>query len=213
MFRELSDLSSRSLSDEEGPLAQPSASQLPAGTTSLWKSYENPLTSSAAEVDKFTSGDDDVAESEASAELPSKRGQVRFNTAFEPEEVSSKQEDLAALPASWSACNNDDLGQIAALLAGAGSFTAEQASSQDAAVGSQAVSIAEQTALEAEDMLGLGTLDLRTCRLVQHAPVLDWQQIRLNASFSRTQQVTSNLLSGHDCFVLAITTNGLDGAG
>ena len=217
MFREVSDLSSRSLSDEEGSIARPSASQFPAGTTSLWKSYENPLTSNPAEVDKLDlwGQDDDITEGEPSAELPSRRGQVRFNTAFEPEEVSSKHEDTAALPASWSACDNDDLGQIAAVLAAAGVFTAEQVSSQDAAADSQAITTAEQTALEADDMLGLGTLDLRTCRLVKHAPVMDWQQIRLNASFSRMPQVAMLILVWlilQTCFVLAIEAT-CDGAG
>ena len=200
MLREVSDLSTRSYSDGEdfdAPLEQLSASQLPGSISRLWKSYDNPLTTNTDDPDVPAPVDqnDSVADSEDSTDLSPNRGRVRFNTAFEPDTTPSKQEDSASLPATWSACDNDDLGAIATLLAAAGSMTVQQVPNPAATAGSQGDFISGQIAFEAEDMLGLGTLDLRSCTLVQSAPGLDWAQVRLNASFSSTPQVRTHVLS------------------
>lgn len=198
MLREVSDLSTRSYSDEEdfdAPLEQLPASQLPASISSLWKSYDNPLTANTEDPDAQAPVEqsDSVADSEDSTDVSPNRGRVRFNNTFEPDITPSKQEDSASLPASWSACDNDDLGAIATLLAAAGSMTVQHVPNPAAAAGSQGDFISNTTALEAEDMLGLGTLDLRSCTLVQSAPGLEWAQVRLNASFSSSPQVRDHV--------------------
>lgn len=198
MLREVSDLSTRSYSDGEdfdAPLEQLPASQLPASISSLWKSYDNPLTANTDDPDVPAPVDqkDGVADSEDSTDVSPNRGRVRFNTTFEPDTLPSKQEDSAALPATWSACDNDDLGAIATLLAAAGSMTVQQVPNPAAAASSQGIFISDQIVLEAEDMLGLGILDLRSCTLVQSAPGLEWAQVRLNASFSSSPQVRNHV--------------------
>lgn len=199
MLREVSDLSIGSHSDDEGfdtsdSLTQLAAYQTPAANFSLWKSRDNPLVTLPDEPQRADSGDQDdtSAQSGGFAELDTYKGQVRFNTAFERDEVSIKQEDADALPASWSACDNDDLGQVAALLAAASSFTAELAPKQNKTVGSQAEIAPSEANLEADDMLGMGIVDLRTCTLVRQTPASDWsQQVHTSTSFNVALKVNT----------------------
>lgn len=194
MLREVSDLSSLSYSEDE-------FAEVPANEPSVWKSCENPLTLGAEGSKRGDSGDqvNITAQQELTNDLLGYSGQVRFNTAFEPDEVPSYQDHDDALPASWSACDNDDLGQLAAALAAAGSFTADKTGNENGAGGRAAEPLPEHPASEAEDMLGMGTVDLRTCTLVQMAPVPVWnQQVRLNASFSQMPQVGTLTRSATD---------------
>lgn len=194
MLREVSDLSSRSFSDDGSnvsPLEKPSFAKFESAAESgLWKSYDNPLNANAipqseAQAEDIDEQAEGLQDSEGSAELSGTRGQVRFNTAFEAEAESVHTEESVAGPASWSACDHDDLSEIAAVLATAGTYKATIPKSGEADIVSP-----QQTSFEAEDMLGLGTIDLRSCTLTHKRASLDWsQQASGAAALTATPQV------------------------
>ena len=97
MLREVSDLSSRSYSDDDSygsPLDNPKKPSFVKLDTpaefELCKSHDNPLNANAIQQMELRADDVDeqakgLLDSENSAELSGARGQVRFNTAFEAE--------------------------------------------------------------------------------------------------------------------------------
>lgn len=189
MYREVSDLSFGSISEDDDPVeAPPQSRSVKAyeGTNdSSWKTYTNDL-GKDAEVEQLE-GDDMLQDSTDSAgELSLTRGTVRFNTIFEPSQDEDQQSEQADLPASWAACDMTDLAVVAAHLASAALPPVQQSAHDQNA----ADALLLHSPLQAEDMLGFGTLDLRSCTLTQRAAAFAaTQRPGMHASFSHPIQV------------------------
>ena len=203
MLREVSDLSFGSFSeDEEANAATNQASSAAKAYCSSedgsWTKYTNNLEEREDCTDPDGEGEAQVS-ALSGGQTSGSRAQVRFNTVFEADEQANEEPQEAALPATWSACDTADLGVVAAHLAAAALPPAQQpAPNSHVAVSSDpAVLLLLQAPIEAEDMLGFGTLDLRTCTLTRHLPaVAPSPQFRLEASFSRAAQVSQGRHNG-----------------
>ena len=189
MYREVSDLSFGSISEDEDPVeASPQSGSVKAyeGTNdSSWKTYTNDLDTDV-EVGQLE-GDDVLQDSADSAgELSRTRGTLRFNTTFEPSQDEDLQSEQAELPASWAACDMTDLAVVAAHLASAALPPVQQSAHDQYATDALLL----QSPLVAEDMLGFGTLDLRSCTLIRRAAAFaTTQRLGMHASFSHSVQV------------------------
>ena len=194
MYREVSDLSFGSVSDEEegsSEAAFAAASAKPAESIVSWKTYTNEL-EDLQDVEDLEA-DEDQPESDLSIDSPSSsHARIRFNTTFEADKDSKsgkkrRQVQDADLPTTWAACDSADLGIVAAHLAAAAlppARTSHEASQDDA------TAMLLQTPLEAQDMLGFGNLDLRSCTLNRQTPALGTtQRLNMRASFSMASQV------------------------
>ena len=195
MYREVSDLSFGSVSDEEdGPSESTFAvvSAGPAESIVSWRTYTNEL-EDLQDVEDFEA-DEDQPGSELSVDSPSSsHARIRFNTTFEADKDSRtgkkrQQRQDSDLPTTWAACDSTDLGVVAAHLAAAAlppARTSHEANQDDA------TAMLLQTPLEAQDMLGFGSLDLRSCTLNRQTPALGTtQRLNMKASFSMAFQVT-----------------------
>lgn len=195
MLREVSDLSFGSFSEDEEPAAASSClaslhSKPYRGThDGSWKTYTNNLEDGAGVADIDT--EEQAQESEVSGtELSSSKGQVRFNTVFESDQDRGEQEEELDLPTTWSACDPAELGLIAAHLAAAALPPIQQAANHSRAASQDSAALLMQVPLEAEDMLGFGTLDLRSCTLNRQAPNLTaTSRFPIESSFSGAAQV------------------------
>ena len=189
MYREVSDLSFGSISEDEDPVkASPLSgvsNEYESALGSSWKTYTNNL-DQEAEVEVLVE-DDMVQESAASAgRLPSTRGTVRFNTTFEPSQDVDQEPVQLDLPATWAACDMTDLALVAAHLASAAMPAVQQSANDQYAADAILLHSASQT----EDMLGFGTLDLRSCTLNRRAAAFAaTQRLGMHASFSNSVQV------------------------
>lgn len=196
MYREVSDLSFGSLSEEEETtaavkaLAPASSRSYGEGQDSSWKTYTNNLEDSSDAAEE-PDEDEPVQESTASTDgLPHSRTQVRFNTVFESSQVFNEQdEEEPALPTTWSACDTADLGIVATHLAAAALPQVQQAADHSHAAASQEATALLRMPLETEDMLGLGTLDLRSCTLRQAPAFMATQRHGVEVCSSRAAQV------------------------
>lgn len=204
MLREVSDLSFGSFSeDEEAAAASTNQAFSPAkayrsSEDGSWTKYTNSL-----EGREDCSDPDNEDEAQASAlsggQMSGSRAQVRFNTVFEADEQSDEEPQDVAWSTTWSACDTADMGVVAAHLAAAALPPAQQAAPNGhvAVISDPAVLLLLQPPTEAEDMLGFGTLDLRSCTLTRQMPATaPSPQFRLEASFSRVAQVCQGR---HDC--------------
>lgn len=196
MLREVSDLSFGSFSEDAEPDAASSilvsASFKPyrSSQDGSWKTYTNTLEDTEEQGDITSEGA--AQQSDAlTNELSSSRAQVRFNTAFETDQILDEELPESVVPTTWSACDTADLGIIAAHLAAAALPSVQQASNHSsAAISSDPAVLLLHIPLEAEDMLGLGLVDLRTCTLSTHVPAAAaTPRFCLEASFSRAAQV------------------------
>ena len=191
MYREVSDLSFGSISEDEEAVQStpqsPSAKVYEGTNDSSWKTYTNELDKDA-EVEEME-GDDPLQDSADSTEkLACTRGTVRFNTTFEPSLDEDQPSEQADLPATWAACDMTDLGLVAAHLASAALPVIQQSANGQYA----ADALMLHSSLEAEDMLGFGTLDLRSCTLNRRAAAFAaTQRLGMHASFSHAVQVLS----------------------
>lgn len=188
MYREVSDLSFGRISEEEAVQStpqSPSAKLYEGINDSSWKTYINELDKDA-EVEEME-GDDMVQDSAVSTgKLAGTRGMVRFNTTFEPALDEDQQSEQTDLPASWAACDMTDLALVAAHLASAALPLIQQSASVQYA----ADALMLHSSLEADDMLGFGTLDLRSCTLNRRAAAFAaTQRLGMHASFSHAVQV------------------------
>lgn len=197
MYREVSDLSFGSISEDEDPVKatlQPCSAQAYEGTDDRsWKTYTNELDKDAEAEDM--EDDDPLQDSADSTEkLACTRGTVRFNTTFEPSLDGDQLSEQADLPATWAACDMTDLTLVAAHLASAAVPLIQQSANGQYA----ADALMLHSSLEAEDMLGFGTLDLRSCTLNRRAAAFAaTQRLGMHASFSHAVQVLkafSNLM-------------------
>ncbi len=197
MLREVSDLSFGSFSEDEEATAASTNQVLSAAKAycsredGSWTKYTNNLDEGEECTDP--DGEDEAQVSALSeGQTSGSRAQVRFNTVFEADEQADEEPQDAALPTTWSACDTADLGVVAAHLAAAALLPAQQAAPNNhVAVSSDpAALLLLHSPIEAEDMLGFGTLDLRSCTLTRHSPAIaPSPQFRLEASFSRAAQV------------------------
>ncbi len=197
MLREVSDLSFGSFSEDEEAVAAtnqafPPAKAYCSSEDGSWTKYTNNLEGREDCTDP--EGEDEAQVSALSGgQTSGSRAQVRFNTVFEADEQADEEPQHAALPTTWSACDTADLGVVAAHLAAAALLPAQQAASSNHVAVScdPAALLLLHSPVEAEDMLGFGTLDLRSCTLTRHAPAIALSpQFRfLEASFSRAAQV------------------------
>lgn len=185
MFREVSDLSFGSSSEgpQDGedphealpPLGLSEAYQ--GGRDSSWRTYTNDLDLEAD--DEGLEAADLVQDSAVSSGAV--LGMVRFNTTFEPSQDADQQSERLELPATWAASETSDLAVIAAHLAAAALPPVKQSSSDQYA----ADAVLLPSPLTAEDMLGCGTLDLRSCTLSRRAATFAaTQRLGTHASFS-----------------------------
>jgi hypothetical protein len=196
MLREVSDLSFGSFSEDEEANAATSQAFSPAkaycsSEDDSWTKYTNKLEEREDCIDP--DGEDEAQVSALSGgQISGRRAQVRFNTVFEADEQTDEEPQDAALPTTWSACDTADLSVVAAHLAAAALLPAQQAApnSHVAVSPDPAALLLLHSPIEAEDMLGFGTLDLRSCTLTKHSPAIAASpQFRLEASFSRAAQV------------------------
>ena len=191
MFREVSDLSFGNISEDE-ELAQTSPCEFSASSRAdaasevgSWKTYTNKLDEDPEHQD--ADGNDVVQGSAESAEAFWGRcATVRFNTAFEAHQDTDDQPEEDNLPATWAACEVADLAIVAAHLASAAlPLTQHPASdrfAEDATV--------QSLPLQLDDMLGFGTLDLRSCTLNRRAAAfVATQRFGMRSSFSSPAQV------------------------
>ena len=200
MLREVSDLSFGSFSEDEEATNQASspAKAYCSSEDGSWTKYTNNLEEREDCTDPDGEGEAQVS-ALSGGQTSGSRAQVRFNTVFEADEQANEEPQDAALPTSWSACDTADLGVVAAHLAAAALPPAQQAApnSHVAVSSDPAVLLLLQAPIEAEDMLGFGTLDLRSCTLTRHLlAVAPSPQFRLEASFSRAAQVSQGRHSG-----------------
>lgn len=182
MYREVSDLSfgSGSEGSQEGDNPLEASPQLSLSDVyegerdSSWRTYTNDLDLEADDED--LEADNLVQDSAASSgAVP---GMVRFNTTFETSQDTHQQSERLELPATWAASEQSDLAVIAAHLAAAALPPVKQSSSDQYAV-------LLPSPLTAEDMLGCGTLDLRSCTLSRRAATFAaTQRLGTYASFS-----------------------------
>jgi len=204
MLREVSDLSFGSFSeDEEATAASTNQAFSPpkayrSSEDGSWTKYTNNL---EEREDCSDPDGEDAAQASAlsGGKTSGSRAQVRFNTVFEADEQSDEEPQDAVLPTTWSACDTADLGVVAAHLAAAALPPAQQAATNSHVAVScdPAALLLLQPPIEAEDMLGFGTLDLRSCTLTRHSPAIaPSPQFRLEASFSRAAQVCQGI---HSC--------------
>lgn len=186
MYREVSDLSFGSISEGDDPVeASPQSEIVEGGHDTSWRTYTNNLD---VEADGEDSGADDTVQDSAvsSERLPSTRGMVRFNTAFEADQDEDQQAEQNNLPASWAASEMSNLALIAAHLAAAALPPVQQSSPDQYA----ADAVLLPSPLTAEDMLGCGTLDLRSCTLNRRAATFAaTQRLGTHASFCIPPQV------------------------
>ena len=187
MYREVSDLSFGS--EDEDPVEAPprsgSAKAREGSNDSSWKTYTNHLDRDA-EVEQLE--DDDMLQDSADSagDLPRTLGTVRFNATFEPSQDQDQQSEPADLPASWADCDMTDLAVVAAHLASAALPPVQQSASDQHATDALLL----HSPLEAEDMLGFGTIDLRSCTLTKRAAAFAaTQRLGMHASFSHPVQV------------------------
>lgn len=188
MYREVSDLSFGSTSEDEDPVKvwpQSGSTKAFEGINDIsWKTYTNVLDKDA-EVEQIQ--DNDTLQSADSAgEILHTRGTVRFNTTYEPSQDEDQQSEQTDLPASWAACDMTDLSVVAAHLASAALPPVQQSANDQ----STTDALLLHSPREVEDMLGFGTLDLRSCTLTRRAAAFAaTQRLGMHASFSHPVQV------------------------
>ena len=197
MYREVSDLSFGSGSEDGREAAEAfetdkQASPQQRDNILSWKTYTNELEnlSDSAETDT----EEQIGADVATGSPASSHALVHFNNAFEIGEngADGGQEVLELdLPTSWSACDTADLGIVAAHHAAAAIPPVSVSTSVSPTAKQQdETSLLLTTPLEAEDMLGFGTLDLRSCTLKRQSPALaTTQRLNIRASFSMAAQV------------------------
>ena len=202
MYREVSDLSFGS-EDEDHVKAPPqfgSAKAREGSNDSLWKTYTNNLDKNA-EIEQMDDDNTLQDSADSAGELPHTRGTVRFNATFERSQDEDQQSDQAGLPASWAACDMTDLAVVAAHLASAALPPAQQSANDQYATNTLLL----HSPLEAEDMLGFGTLDLRSCTLTRRsAAFATTQRLGMLASFSHPVQVHPRIAADIICTADAV---------
>ena len=194
MYREVSDLSFGSDSEEEHA-TEPAREQTAAAQArednqnTSWKTYTNRLDE---EPDGTEPDSGEVVEDSASStERPhSTRATVRFNTVYEASQDDDQQSQDHSSETRWADCDPADLVLFSSHLASA----ALPPTKQNADDRRAADLLLLQNPLEADDMLGFGTLDLRSCTLRRRAAAFTaTQRLGVHASFSSCGQVPSHL--------------------
>ena len=189
MYREVSDLSLSSISEDEDPVkAWPQSGSTKACESidgNSWKTYTNDL-NKGAEVEQTEDDNTLQGSVQSVGEIPRTRGTVRFNTTFESSQDEDQQSEQAELPASWAACDMTDLSVVAAHLASAALPPVQQSANDQSTLDALLL----HSPLEADDMLGFGTLDLRSCTMTRRAAAFAaTQRLGMHASFSQPVQV------------------------
>ena len=189
MYREVSDLSFGSVSEADELSNSLRLQSVPSrafanSINSSWKTYTNELDE---DPDAEEVANKEIAQDlSVSAEgLSSSRGNLRFNTTFEVNPAVDAQSEDSGLPATWADCDTADLAIVASHLAAA-ALPPKQQSADDRHADVPFL----QMSLEAEDMLGFGTLDMRSCTLIrQAAAFVATQRFGLHSSFTTSVPV------------------------
>ena len=190
MLREVSDLSLGSVSDADESsdslrLQSVSAKTFAGSVNGSWKTYKNELDEDP-DAEEVPNKEQDLS---VYPEGLSSRGTVRFNTTFEVSPNEDEQLEDTGLPVTWDDCETGDLAVVASHLAAAALPPQQQSADERCAD-----ALLLQQSLEAEDMLGLGTLDMRSCTLTrQAAPFAATQRFGLHSSFTTSTQVSPML--------------------